>query len=357
MIAIIFEGDNMALKKDDLLRNYKIVKELGRGRFGITYLAKDQNNQSFVVKTISDDLIEQLSTNPKELQRLQETIMQEAITLAKCQHPNIVEVRKDGIFIENDRFYLVEEYIAGENLENLPNKTLSESEALNYIRQIGDALICVHKNNLIHRDVKPANIMIRAGKSEAVLIDFGLAKGFDNPFTTVKSSDADNFTALELYHTKSQKGPYTDVYSLSATLYFLLTGITPPSAVERGSNIEEKILDIIIPPKEINSTISQLTNDAIITGLALPPQNRPANINEWLALLPKEETEPAPMEPTPIETAPETVTAAINWEKWGVIWGTIVTLLVGIPGFLAFFKTDVPQTPATSPSVIEQKEK
>ena len=339
----------MALKPGDQLRNYTIIKELGRGRFGITYLAKDQDNQSCVIKTISDNLIEQLSTDPKELQRLQEAIMQEAITLAKCQHPNIVKVGKDGIFIENDRFYLVEEFIAGENLENLPHKTLSESEALNYIRQIGDALICVHKNNLIHRDVKPANIMIRAGKSEAVLIDFGLAKGFDNPFTTVKSNDADNFSALELYYANFEKGPYTDVYSLSATLYFLLTGITPPSAVERGSNIEGKIFDVR-PPKEINSTISQITNDAIIEGLALSPQSRPANIDQWLALLPKEQTE--------AEVAPEAILSKpIDWQKWGVIVTLLGVIVAAVPVILDLVKRDVPPTPATSPSVMEQKQK
>lgn len=330
----------MALKPDDRLRNYTIVKELGRGRFGITYLAKDQNNQSCVVKTISDNLIEEFIGEPSELKRLEDKIWQEAVKLGKCQHPHIVKI-KDS-FREGDRTYLIEEFIAGKNLEKLP-KRLSESDALNYIKQIGLALICVHKNELIHRDVKPANIMIREGKSEAVLIDFGLARGFDHVVTTLKAATADGFAPLELYDPTAEQGPYTDVYSLAATLYFLLTGIVPPSAEKRS--LVTRSREDLVDPKEVNSAISDRTNQAILKGLAIHPEDRSENIEEWFKLLSIQ----------PNKDFSSLLKDPLFWTIAGVIAGFIVSILGIIPAWVPIFKPSSSPPEVNSTPVIEKQ--
>lgn len=339
----------MALKSGDQFRNYKIVRELGRGRFGITYLAKDQNNQNCVVKTLSDDLIEELRTDPKELRRLEDKIWQEGVRLAKCQHPHIVKII-DSFRGEDGRPYLIEEFIAGDNLEDLPNQILSESEALNYIRQVGEALICVHQHNLVHRDVKPANIMIRAGKSEAVLIDFGLAKGFDNFITTVKASTADGFAPIELYDPNNKHGPYTDVYSLAATLYVLLTRTLPPKAKDRSPEMPPEFRKELIAPKKLNPALSDRTNDAIIKGLAFLATERPQNMEEWLKLL-------------SIRSYPNFSTLVKDTSFWGIVAGItgIAAVLVGIIGvigtWIPLLKNNTPSPDVNSAPVQEKQNK
>ncbi|MEQ9232552.1 serine/threonine protein kinase [Coleofasciculus sp. E2-BRE-01] len=155
-------------------------------------------------------------------------------------------------FKEGDQVCLVMEYIQGQDLTHA--NRLTEKEALRYIRQIGSALMVVHENNLVHRDVRPANIIMRQGKREAVLIDFGLAVGFDHPLTTINPTTADGFTPLELYHVDAERGAYTDVYSLAATLYQLLTGEKPPSVRDR-SLARAKLK----PPQDVNPQMSDRT--------------------------------------------------------------------------------------------------
>jgi eukaryotic-like serine/threonine-protein kinase len=124
--------------------------------------------------------------------------------------------------------------------------------AVPLIPQIGAALAEVHKHELAHRDVKPQNIMLRAGKSDAVLIDFGLIQKFDNPLTNVKpSSGSDGFAPLEMYLSNRPCGAYTDIYTLAATLYYLLVGKLPPKALDRNDpNILAPLQPILPNPQE-----------------------------------------------------------------------------------------------------------
>ncbi len=252
---------------------YTVEIILGQERFGITYLAKDKQGNGIVIKTLDDDL-----RNQPEFNKLQKKFVQEAFKLNKCQHPNIVRLLKDP-FQEDDLWCLAMEYIAGINLARRSHNILTEKEALHYIQQIGEALTVVHKNNLVHRDVKPANIMIKAGSTQAVLIDFGLARGFDSK----KLSDnfekevETGYTPPELYSRTVALGAYTDVYSLAATLYNLLTGQIPVSAKKRLQS------NTLLPePKELNPQISNRVNRGILWAMELEPKNRPQSIQRWL---------------------------------------------------------------------------
>ncbi|NEQ70256.1 MAG: serine/threonine protein kinase [Symploca sp. SIO2D2] len=243
----------MALSAGDKLYGdkYTIEKELGRGRFSITYRIYDQSGNRFVIKTLDDLLINSL--NPSECDRLETKFFQEALKLTSCNHPNIVKVRDS--FQQGSKSYIVMDYIDGVSLADRAQKVLSEQEALRYIQQVGEALMVAHQQGVIHRDVKPGNIIerVREGKPKAILIDFGLAL-FDHDQTIGRTNEASaGFAAIELYSRQAQKpGHYTDVYSLAATLYALVTGKTPASAIKRKLDNER-----LVPPQEINNQISK----------------------------------------------------------------------------------------------------
>ncbi|MBD2185843.1 serine/threonine protein kinase [Planktothrix sp. FACHB-1355] len=215
--------------------DYTIKCELGRGRFGVTYLAKDnKNGGDTVIKTLNYEQLDiQIKTHqitPEEKIKLETRFLDEADKLRRYNHPHIVKVKKT--FKEGDRSCIVLEYIPGDTLNRLVKRVLPEKEALRYIQQIGSALSEVHKHKDLHRDVKPDNIMIRAGKYDAVLIDFELVRGFEHPLS--RQATEVGFAALELYTPQKDKGAYTDVYALAATLYAVLTGEKPPDVALTG---------------------------------------------------------------------------------------------------------------------------
>lgn len=315
---------------------YTIEKELGRGRFGITYLVKNKNRDRLVIKTLNDNLLQSLSQ--PERAGLENMFYSEALKLQKCHHQHIVQIIE--LFKEGEYPCLVMEYLGEDSLANLRPAILPEQDALRYIQQIGEALIIVHKNGLIHRDVRPENILLRKrdGNLEAVLIDFGLALDFDHILTTRRTQEASaGFTPSELSTKGTIAKAHSDIYSLAATLYKLLTGITPVDAVKRKLNGEH-----LVSPKEYNSQISDRTNRAILTGMQLDPKQRSQSMREWLDLLTQPET---------------TVTSNTksNWERNIQIWGIIVaaiaaigTLLSGIVGWIPIFKP----SPSPSPSLV-----
>lgn len=253
---------------------YTVEKVLGQGGFGITYLVKDKQGNPLAIKTLNDYLQRQY-----DFGKFQQDFLNEALRLAKFRHPHIVRV--DEVIQEGEQWCMVMEYIDGENLAHRvwSQGILPESEALRYIHQIGEALTLVHNNGLLHRDIKPLNIMVRTSGLEAVLIDFGIAREFTPNLTqTHTQSLSDGFAPIEQYDWRAQRGAYTDVYALAATLYSLLTGEIPmPSPVRAfGTPLQ--------PPKQLNPKISDRLNQAILQGMAMKPGDRPQSVAEWLAM-------------------------------------------------------------------------
>lgn len=254
---------------------YIIEKELGQGGCGVTYCAREENGQLVVIKALNFKVQQR-----PDFDLLQQDFLNEALRLAKCTHPHIVKIIE--VFQEGRLWCMVMEYIEGEDLASRVAKrgSLSEAEALQYIQQIGEALTVVHSHGLLHRDVKPHNIMVRSGKSEAILIDFGIAREFTPDLTQTHTENrTEYFAPLEQYERRAKRGAYTDVYALAATLYVLLTSQLPTPAPLRAINKP------LPPPKQYNSNLSDSVNRAILKGMELEAQKRPQSVQEWLELL------------------------------------------------------------------------
>jgi serine/threonine protein kinase len=265
-----------------------IIKEiLGEGGFGITYLATDtrNDNRDVAIKTLKDE-----SKNSPNFPKLQDDFKKEAERLQRCTHPHIVKIYdlfleenlwsiiSLGLIQRNSILCMVMEYVPGEDLDSVIRSrgALQEAEALKYIQQVGKALKTVHEQGLLHRDIKPQNIMLRENKF-AVLIDFGIAREFLEDMTLTHTVMLTPFFAPpEQFNAKAKRGTYTDIYALAATLYVLLIGGVPNDWTY-GDKLE--------PPKKINSSISDRVSQAIIKGMEKKPEDRPQSVQQWLQML------------------------------------------------------------------------
>jgi serine/threonine protein kinase len=260
---------------------YIIKRAIGGGGFGETYLAEDtEENRLVVIKTLNREQREK-----PDFAEIQKKFRKEALDLSKCYHPHIIQVYDN--FPEDGLWAIVMEHIDGDDLaayvENYTaeNGYLSETEALRYIDQIGQALECVHERKLLHRDVKPNNILLRRESKEAVLIDFGLAREFQpGKIRSMTAMITEGYAPIEQYERRGDFGYYTDVYALAATLYSLLTNRVPIPANYRA---EEDVK--LSPPQKFNQNISDKVNAAILKGMELEPVNRPQTVREFRELL------------------------------------------------------------------------
>lgn len=250
---------------------YTIERQLGKGGFGIIYLAKNKRGNPVVIKTIKN-----LDPGSSEFDKCQQDFVNQALRLKECQHPHIVQVYE--LIKEGESWGMVMEYIDGQNLASF--SCLRETEALRYIQQVGEALTVVHNKGVLHRDIKPNNIMVRAARNEAVLIDFGIAREFNPEITLTHTINlTPSYAPPEQYNRRARWSASTDIYALAATLYKLVTGQAPKSSVSRVLGTA------LVPPKQLNPNISDRVNDAILQGMDLKPEARPQSVQEWLALL------------------------------------------------------------------------
>ncbi|MBP0027488.1 MAG: serine/threonine protein kinase [Roseofilum sp. Guam] len=267
---------------------YTIEKLLESGRFSSTFLAyytDGENKERLVIKALKMFDGKNTSKTPAEIKELNNKLHKEATRLGQCDHPHVVKLI-DQEFIEtdsheNELVCLPMEYISKVSLEDLDKRVLPEKEALRYIRQIGQALIAVHKKGLVHLDVKPNNILIRQKTDEAVLIGFDFSRAPSRGFSKeTQKFVSDGFAALEWYRTDQELGKlgaWSDVYSLAAVLYRLLTGVVPPSADDRHRGNET-----LKSVTELNPEISNRVKNAIEKGMAIKRKDRPKTVKEWL---------------------------------------------------------------------------
>ena len=220
----------------------------------------------------------------------QEQFYREASILARLDHPSLPKV--SDYFSENGRDYLVMDYIPGHDLRELMEEArkqghfLPEPKVLNWVLQLCEALDYLHNLDppVLHRDVKPGNIKL-SPQGTIKLVDFGLVKLMasddSRTVTVVQGRGTAQYTPLEQYggdsgHTDAR----TDLYSLGATFYHLLTGVPPADAKERflrpGS---------LTPPSILNPSVSPRTEHAILQALAIHPDERPVSVAAFRTLI------------------------------------------------------------------------
>ncbi len=275
---------------------YTLEQVLGQGGFGITFKATHHYlGQVVVIKTLNPSQ----QGNP-QFPEMERQFQDEARRLALCVHPNIVRV--NDFFTEAGVPYMVMDYIPGTTLEEVvfPNNPLPEAIAIHYIRQIAAALQEVHQKGLLHRDVKPQNIMLRQGTQQVVLIDFGISREFTPGSTQTHTSlISSGYAPLEQYVSKEKRTPATDVYGLAATLYALLTAQVPVASILRDRQPMPS-------PRELYPQLSTTINQAVMRGMAVEAAYRPATMAEWLAMLPGSDPAQIPLpesQPTELHSA------------------------------------------------------
>ena len=320
---------------------YTLEKELGRGGFGITFRANHRYlGQPVVIKTLNESL--RRDRNFAEFDR---KFQDEARRLASCVHPNIVRV--SDFFVEDGQPYMVMDYIAGQNLGEVVagNNSLPENLAILYITQIGAALKAVHQKGLLHRDIKPQNILLRQGTQEVVLIDFGISREFTAGATQNHTNMvSDGYAPPEQYFAQGKYTPATDVYGLAATLYTLLTAQVPVAAILRTSQPMPS-------PRDLRPELSTTVSQAVMRGMTVEAQNRPASVDEWLDLLRGQgagsDTGPTlavmpghgPQSPANVRTAPAVVSSGDSNRKVWLILGlvAIALMVAGLVGVARVF--------------------
>lgn len=266
---------------------YVIERVLGAGGFGITYFARHTSlDQHFAIKEFFIDgrcvrntmhhTVNLQGIEPAMYEKYRKKFTEEAQTLAKLDYPNIVRVI--DVFEENETSYIVMPFIEGKTLESIVEKAgpLEHGLAVNYLGQIASAVGYIHSRNILHRDIKPDNIMITAD-NHAILIDFGSAREFVQDKTQHQTSIlTKGYAPIEQYSSNSRKGTYTDIYSLGAVFYYVLTGTKPMDATERLS-------EAMPEPKQINPQINEDVNRTILKAMQLKHENRHQTIDEFMS--------------------------------------------------------------------------
>ena len=283
----------MQLPSNTLLQRgkYRIIRFISSGGFGCTYEAEHvllENRvaiKEFFVKDFCnrDDATSRVTVGTRSkkdlVEKLKRKFIDEARTLSQLRHPGIVSVSE--VFEENGTAYFVMDYIDGKSLSEIVRDQgqLPEKKAVCYIRQVASALQYVHDNNRLHLDIKPGNIMID-GQDRPILIDFGTSKQYDEEAgentSTLMGKTPGYAPPEQMCNDVVKFMPATDIYALGATLYKLLTGITPLNATSLASGEQLESLP---------DSIGRSTRAAVAAAMEINKTMRPQSIAEFVELL------------------------------------------------------------------------
>ena len=352
---------------------YEIQAILGQGGYGITYLATQTmlNRQVAIKEFFMKDYCERAGEGAEVTMgthgsremvlRYREKFKKEAATLARLNHPNIVRVI--DMFEENNTYYYVMEYADGPSLRQIikARVKLPTDEALAMIKQVADAVSYLHQENLCHYDIKPANILTNH-MGKAILADFGMAKQYDEQGEETSSTPvgkSKGYAPPEQYLAGSVNAfsPETDIYALAATLYKLLTGITPIESIIRN----EKEIDFFILPTNLIMSIQK--------AMSLKRKERFHSVEEFIETITSQEHEIKEDEEItliditePDQPEKQNAKSFIEWlknkfnKKEQILLSLTVVLVVGGIWWWNWKRNDHPLEPITADSTAISNE-
>ena len=331
-----------------LKERYVIGRALGHGGFSVTYLAWDALLLHKVA--IKEYLPSEYATRRPGESRLtvftgkegeyfqfgKEKFLDEAKRLSAFQdEEGIVHVY--DCFSANETAYLVMEYLDGITLSEylkkesavLPQGRIAPEKAIAMLTPIMLSLQRVHDSGMIHRDIAPDNIMVL--KDGGVrLIDFGAARhAVHDCGKSMTVIIKDGYSPEEQYNSHGVQGPAADVYALSATLYQMMTGVTPPGAIERGEYLQQHKRDLLQPPSKYNKAITKAQETALLNGMALHTQERTQSVAELYEELTAQ---------TPARRVQETIRkrGSFSWPLWAKIAAGVLTAAIAAGGVLLY---------------------
>jgi tRNA A-37 threonylcarbamoyl transferase component Bud32 len=289
----------MALETGQVVENrYRIVHMLAQGGMGSIYKAWDTRlNRPVALK----EMIPQPGLDAEMLEQLRKQFENEAQVLATLSHPNLVRVT--DYFSWEDNEYLVMDFVDGKSLATLIEEQGPQNERsiLHWTAQLLDTLAYCHRKGVLHRDIKPQNIIVTTD-DEAILVDFGLVKLWDpsapETRTVMRGAGTPEYAPPEQYDFgMGHTDPRSDIYSLGATLYHAFTGRTPPTATQRMANPAS-----FIPPRSINAGITPRTEAAVLRAMEVAMNQRFQDAREMagafgIRLRQRRTTAPRPVTP------------------------------------------------------------
>ena len=357
-----------------LNERYVIGRALGHGGFSVTYLAWDALLLHKVA--IKEYLPSEYATRRPGESRLtifsgkegeyfqfgKEKFLDEAKRLSAFQNEaGIVHVY--DCFSANETAYLVMEYLDGITLSEYlkkeaavsPQGRIAPEKAISMLTPVMLSLQRVHDSGMIHRDIAPDNIMLL--KDGGVrLIDFGAARhAVHDCGKSMTVIIKDGYSPEEQYNSHSVQGPAADVYALSATLYQMITGITPPGAIERGEYLQKHKRDMLPPPSKFNKAVTKTQDTAILNGMALHTQDRTQSVAELYEELTAQ---------TPVRRVQETIRkrSSFSWPLWAKITAGVLAAAIAAGGVLLYLnrkpKTDTAAEDSSyvlSPNVVNMQ--
>ena len=291
---------------------YEIIGELGRGAMGVVYKAKDPTiGRTVALKTM------RLDTHGLDSGELLRRFQNEARAAGLLNHPNIVTIYDAGE--QDGMFYIAMEFIEGTTLQGLlaEKHLLASEEAVQIAREIAKGLDYAHSNGIVHRDVKPANIMITA-QGAVKIMDFGIAKAGGSMTSTGQVLGTPNYMSPEQVKGRPLDGR-SDLFSLGVLLYEMLTGEKPFI----GQNVTTIIYKIVnespIAPRDLDITVRAALNDIVVKLLAKSPDERYKSGAELVGDLEHYKAAGGPVRPTPTATAVAQPVPAATHEKTVVV--------------------------------------
>ncbi|MEO7742933.1 MAG: cache domain-containing protein [Usitatibacter sp.] len=283
---------HVALPVGFRLHEYRIDGVLGQGGFGIAYKATDVNldakvvikeylPEDFAYRTTDSSVCARDDYDQEFYQTGLDSFLVEARTLATFRHPNIVRVAR---FFEAHRTaYMVLEYERGQSLKSWRKKheNVPEAELVTLLAPLFNGLAVVHKSGYLHRDIKPDNIYVRDEDGSLVLLDFGAARQTASENAEVGTVVTPGYAALEQYAGGGRQGPWTDIYAMGATLFWMVTGKKPLEAPTRLEDPDPQPSAQLLGQGKYSDPFLR----AIDWALRMHPNDRPQDVEQFRGLL------------------------------------------------------------------------